>query len=342
MAHNDTKFEITPAVIDFGERIVALRQVTTAGCRRGHPFRVLGIVLLLAALAGLAWEAWFGSGLSAIKTGGSTRLWVAFVVAGLAIFAIVYQRRTLLIRLADGSKIRLNGGSNEFQERVVACIGEALEADAGSPFHAVVDMLAQSIETGAAAATSRSWQPATTDGVRSPAMTNGSANGKTDATRSLPHERMAGMPHGAARNGHAPPRDSLEARIDGANQGAMGGMPGRWSAPPSGAVAGMGAGEPMPRIVPQQAEQRPLREPSPPLRDMEMLLDFVRRSDVQHKAALLELLAVVEDYLKGGGTVREDAASHWLSFSGYVHQYLTSVEGLVPLTDRAGRPFATN
>ena len=98
----------------------------------------------------------------------------------------------------------------------------------------------------------------------------------------------------------------------------------------------------MPRIVPQQAEQRPLREPSPPLRDREMLLDFVRRSDVQHKAALLELLAVVEDYLKGGGTVREDAASHWLSFSGYVHQYLTSVEGLVPLTDRAGRPFATN
>ena len=78
------------------------------------------------------------------------------------------------------------------------------------------------------------------------------------------------------------------------------------------------------------------------MRDFQMLMDLVRRSELQHKTALLELLAVVEDYLKGGGTVQEDAVAHWRSFADYVHEYLTEIDGLAPLTDRVGRPFALN
>ena len=145
------------------------------------------------------------------------------------------------------------------------------------------------------------------------------ANGHADPARSLPHERPAGIPPGYVRNGHAPQ-----------------------DAPANSGAPGAAAGEAMPRIVPQQAGSRPVREPSNPLRDMEALVDFVRRSDVQHKTALIELLAVVEDYLKGGSTVRDDAVAHWQSFAGYAHQYLAAVDGLLPLTDRAGRPFAVH
>lgn len=326
MAKNEAKFQITAAVIEFGERVVAMRQVTFAACRRGYPFRWPGAVMLLVALAGIGWEAWLGNGLAALKSGGSSRLWAAFVLAGVAVFALVYQRRLLVIGLSDGSKIRLRGGSNEFQERVVACIGEALRTPLPAPFHATIDMQAQTIEAGrgpgAAVFTGEprvaTGPPAGAPRTRQPAAAP-LANGHADPARSLPHERPAGIPPGYVHNGHAP-----------------------HDAPANSGAPGAAAGEAMPRIVPQQAGSRPVREPSNPLRDMEALVDFVRRSDVQHKTALIELLAVVEDYLKGGSTVRDDAVAHWQSFAGYAHQYLAAVDGLLPLTDRAGRPFAVH
>jgi hypothetical protein len=70
--------------------------------------------------------------------------------------------------------------------------------------------------------------------------------------------------------------------------------------------------------------------------DLAALMEHVRRADVQHKEALLDLLRVVEDYYRGRAT-REDAVAHWRSFADYVVQYLSDVDGLIAYTERFGR-----
>ena len=363
-----SKFEITRQVINFGDRVVAVRHVTFAACRQGHPLRLPGAGLLMAALAGLGYEAVLGSGLSTLATGGSTKLWLAFVVAGVAIFGLVYQKRALVIGLDDGSKITLPAGGNDFLERVLGCIGGALEADGEAPFHVAIDLQAQTIESltveGLVVPGAEDYQPVPPVQIQTDAGTQvaagaqarrspvhaagGAANGLPLANhgRDLATHDRIGHPHNGydrsvpQRNGHATRSDGLSSR----NPPPDHGPPAGWVAPTSANVTSyagpVAVNDPAARGPAHQAELRPVREPSNPLRDMDMLLDFVRRSDIQHKAALLELLAVTEDYLKGGPTLREDASAHWLSFSGYVHQYLTSIDGLVALTDRAGRPFA--
>ena len=72
-------------------------------------------------------------------------------------------------------------------------------------------------------------------------------------------------------------------------------------------------------------------------RDLAQLIDFILRSEIQHKDTLLELLRVVEDHEMGGRTSREDALAHWKSFSDYVIQYLTGVDGLPVLTAQTAR-----
>ena len=66
------------------------------------------------------------------------------------------------------------------------------------------------------------------------------------------------------------------------------------------------------------------------------LMDLVRRADVQHKEALLDLLKVVEDHYRGRAS-REDAIAHWRSFADYVVQYLGDVDGLIAHSERFGR-----
>jgi hypothetical protein len=65
-------------------------------------------------------------------------------------------------------------------------------------------------------------------------------------------------------------------------------------------------------------------------------MEHVRRADVQHKEALLDLLRVVDDHYRGRAS-REDALAHWRSFADYVVQYLSDVDGLIAHTERFGR-----
>lgn len=76
--------------------------------------------------------------------------------------------------------------------------------------------------------------------------------------------------------------------------------------------------------------------PHAPGRDLATLIEFVARSDIQHRDTLIELLKVVEDHEAGGRTSREDARAHWQSFADYVGKYLGTVDGLPQLTERAG------
>lgn len=73
------------------------------------------------------------------------------------------------------------------------------------------------------------------------------------------------------------------------------------------------------------------------LDDIARLVAAVQSGDVPHKETLLTLLAVVEDYVKGGPTPREDAVAYWKSFSDYVFQYLSRLEPIPTLTRSTGR-----
>lgn len=345
MAPSDNTFEITARTIDFGDRVVAVPQLTFAASRKGRPFKMLGIVVIAVALAGIGYEAVLGAGLSALKSGGSTRIWATFVLAGLGIFGLVYQKRALVIGLSDGSKIHLNGGSSAFQQRVVGCIGAAMREERmrqedQAPYNVAVDMQAETIE-GA-----RETPPHAGTTARQHAPAQSRLPAQATAPRSIPqqgslppgaHPNEGMPPAGHYRNGHHAPLDTLEARL-----GARASPAHRTGPPVHGPIEVPRTGEAPGWSHASPTHARPAREPSNPIRDLEALTLFVRQSDIQHKAALLDLLTIVDDYLKGGGTVREDAVAHWQSFSGYVHQYLASVDGLVPLTDRAGRPFAVH
>ncbi len=358
MAESVTTFEINRDIIDFGDRIVAVRQIASAGCRRSHPVRLAGLGLMVFALAGLAYEAAMNDGMAALRTGGSTKLWLAFVLAGIAVFAIVYQRRALVIALADGSKIRLQGGTNDFQERVVACIGDAMKSSPDETFRVVVDLRAQTIGNFGLAGHEAASHP--TAAPRSPpsqtsAHTNTQPQARTidgadvsPTTRLRPHypgqQYPAQFPaSGESANGLA--HEPIKTRSPMPVPGTVSGWPTHTAIVPTDAAPvthgahSVGVSGPITPTDPHPA-LRPQRDASNPLRDMDTLIDFVRRSDIQHKSALLELLAVAQDYLQGGATVRDDAIAHWQSFSGYVHQYLVTVDGLLLLTERAGRPFA--
>lgn len=357
MADTAHRFEITPKVIDFGNRVVALGHVTSAGFGNGHPFRLLGIVLVLAALGLVGNEVMSGKALTAIRSGGSRMLWIACIAAGFGIFAIVLPRRQLVIALSDGAKIRFSGGRSEFLGDVVRHLRAAIEADQTKHPRIVVDLAAGTIEMAdAPAAAPPTDRHSTVPAAHAPGHATHVAPGHMVAATpgrmvALPHERTAPAERTQPpyRNGHANANGSgpahaaaeaLIARPFGATPGAplpqhygyapqqTYGMPGPGS---SSGPAAVGAGY-GPAAYPGSASQHPAH-------DLDAVMQIIHRSDLQHKAALLELLRVAEDHLRGGATRRDDAVAHWRSFADYVHQYLTGIDGLVTATDRAGRAF---
>lgn len=156
---------------------------------------------------------------------------------------------------------------------------------------------------------------------------------------------------------HALGRPGLGGPSSNGNVAAAGaGMPARQG--PTGPAAHAAGGRgPMPingaypgpasAHAPMPANQQPTFAAPPGMggrphapagnRDLAQLIDFILRSEIQHKDTLLELLRVVEDHEMGGRTSREDALAHWKSFSDYVIQYLTGVDGLPALTAQTAR-----
>lgn len=367
MTKSMQSFQITPKVIDFGARIVALAHVTSVQNRKCRPFLPAGIALLVASGVLIGWELIQAGSLTALAKTGSTRLWFAFVGAGLGIFAQVYQRRGLEIRLADGSRIDIPSNRDDFLQSVVTRIGEAMRAP-DTDLHYAVDVKAQTIQIHSAAETATSqvtdkfarpldlWpmpQVANTWPVPAAALPHDAAphNLPLRAGRSqtdlIPGEfghaelNGAAAPAASGRVSDSASKDARASRFEarplphtaptaqpatqpvrngnGASYGANGHAP----AMANGAAHGRAAGQPA----------------QPVMRDLDVLIDFVRRTELQHKDALLNLLTVVDDYAKGGATHQTDAIEHWQSFLSYVHQYLGDVDGLLPLTDRAGRRF---
>ncbi|HEX4893429.1 MAG TPA: hypothetical protein VFV47_09080 [Hyphomicrobiaceae bacterium] len=328
MSKSHASIEITAKTIDLGSSVVNVAHVTRAGIVVAHPLRLAGIVVVLLAAGVLAFDlVYLGTKLT-MPPKASLLLWSASGLAAMGTFMVAYATRKFVISLADGSKVVLASTDAQFSSAVTACIREAMEPDPSSPPHYRIDLAARTIApVGPGAGSARLPETAPAQGWSQSPASLPEASVRSSQVRlpeSPPSYNGTGYPQHAHDQGG--PEAALVRRMEAlqptnANGSPYlngGGVPSRTS-PRTGPSAG--------RPSVHDAANR----------DLEQLIQFVSRSGLQHKDALLDLLRVVEDHRKGGPTSRDDADAHWQSFSEYVFQYLTTYEGLPGLTERVGR-----
>ncbi|MFM9938489.1 MAG: DUF6232 family protein [Hyphomicrobiaceae bacterium] len=173
-------------------------------------------------------------------------------------------------------------------------------------------------------------------GGRMPPGASAGANGAMAPAGHGPAPHYGGPPRSAAMPMPygAPPSGSQSRGQFPVNGAAPGPREHMVAMPPTFAAPAVGPG-----IGPGSANGMGAPRPAMPSgnRELAQLIDFIVRSEIQHKDALLELLRVVEDHELGGRTSRDEALAHWQSFSEYVVQYLAGVDGLPLLTAQAAR-----
>jgi hypothetical protein len=362
MAEPQKKVDITARVIDLGDRVIQLTHVVSAGRTAVYPFRPAGIALFLFGLAAIGSEfALRGGGAMALSSGGSLSLWLGFGCLGVGIFLFLFARRLFIIRTADGARTVLPTESDEAGDDLLQRIRVAMEAAGGPRPALTAPATALPAADPVPAIAARSQTPISLPQASAP-MLRSPPSGEVPQT--MPAMRR-GEPYA---NGHAS-RGAYGGNIDTGSKGAggtdprtgprqapaqmspSGGMPSLETAPPgdwrsAAAPTGFGPLDPGPGTIgPGTVGREPMGLPSAVaatgLRDdahtdLLALIEHVRRADVQHKDALLDLLRVVDDYYRGQ-TNRDEAVAHWRSFADYVAQYLADVDGLSFHTDRFGR-----
>lgn len=133
MAEPQSKLEITPQVIDLGDKIIQLHHVVSAGRTAVHPFRLVGFGLIVIGLAMFGIELGLkGAAAFVLTGGGSLPLWLGFVAAGIGLFLSLYARRQLIIRTVDGVGTVLPAESDEAGAAIVLKIRQAMEAAAAA------------------------------------------------------------------------------------------------------------------------------------------------------------------------------------------------------------------
>jgi hypothetical protein len=347
MTEHQDRLEITPRVVDLGDRIIQLQHVVSVGRQALYPFRPLGALLILAGL-GLIGNEMVMRGLLAFKlqSGGSLPLWLGFGAAGIGLFLLLYARRVLMIRTSDGGRVELPTSTDEAAAAVILQIRQAMEESGHASIGRAVDQVTSALQGtgGSQPAVPWSGPPQQLPAVQTrPQLTSDGGVSQT-----VPIGRRGE----AYANGHAA-RGAF-----GAGGGHAEGIP---TGEPSAGAYRRAGGTPVSQqmqvtgggerralsaeAVPQTAGREPLALPSmmpsglardDGSQELMALIEHVRRADVQHKEALLDLLKVVEDSYRGRAS-REDAVAHWRSFADYVVQYLGNVDGLIAHTERFGR-----
>lgn len=357
MAEPQKKVDITARVIDLGDRVIQLSHVVSAGRTAVFPFRPAGVALFLFGLAAIGSEfALRGGSAMALSSGGSLSLWLGFGCLGVGIFLFLFARRLFIIRTADGARTVLPTDSDEAGDDLLQRIRGAMEAAGGQRPALTAPATALPAADPVPAIAARSQTPislpqASAPMLRSPppgespqtipAMRRGEPYANGHAVRGA---YGGNIDTGGKSAGGAEPRTS--PRQTPAQMPPSGGMPGL-EATPSGdwrsaaAPPGFGPLDPGNASVAREPMGLPAAAAATGLRDdahtdLLALIEHVRRADVQHKDALLDLLRVVDDYYRGQ-TNRDEAVAHWRSFADYVAQYLTDVDGLSFHTDRFGR-----
>ena len=366
MAEAHERLDITPRVIETGSHVIQLAHVTSAGFGTVHPFRPAGLALIALALASLGYTfVQGGAAAFALSNAGSPLLWVAFAAAGVGLFLSVFARRYLIVRTIDGARTTLPAGDDDASAVIIARIRTAMEtAEASatairdqtksleSAIEAPLAITTEPATPARAALPERTQKPATfpiatrTNPTLNPAQTQplghlrrpeGYVNGHDHAAQPADPFQLPADTHEQARH-HAPQQATTPAQ----SPAAIGYS--RQSSQTTPAAASMQheraaparTYEPQPAHAPQPT---PLPVPTPrddPAKDLHTLIEHVRRADLQHKEALLDLLRVVDDHYRGRAS-REDSQAHWRSFADYVVQYLSDVDGLLEATERFGR-----
>ena len=361
MASGLTRLEIRNGLLDFGSTFYKLDQVTSVQRGERRPYRWLGVALILAGLALVGGEALLNPTGFQLKSGGSVNIWAACGAGGVGMFSFIYAQRCVTISLAGGEKLTLGITNGEFAGRLVEELRRAIRLPAGTPHHIIADLEAFTLETDDS--DDLPGEPPVSVGHEAPVARPQAGLPPAMASPLQLPPQMAASPsewpaspgadamHPRGPNGHPalPPlnngihagmgerREPVEVRGLGPSLAALAMRPGQAQAGPAGGGFPMSAppmGHGPLADPPVRAQPAPSQQPG---RELAQLMDFVSRAQIQHKDALLDLLRVVDDYQSAGRGSREDAIAHWRSFSDYVSQYLTSVDGLPQLTERAGR-----
>ncbi len=351
MTEHQDKLDITPRVVDLGDRIIQMQHVVSVGRQALYPFRPFGILLVLTGL-GLIGNELAMRGVLAFKlqSGGSLPLWLGFGAAGIGLFLLLYARRVLMIRTSDGGRVELPSGSDEASAALILRIRHAMEELGSGSAGRVGSIATPALQASGGSQPAIAWSGAPAGLPQQ--LPQGQARPQLTADAGIPQTVPVGRRGEGYANGHA-----------GRGAFGIGGAPPEGlpiGDPSAGAYrraggaqisqqpAGLGVGERrMSGVEPiaQAAVREPLALPSmipaglardDGSHELMALMEHVRRADVQHKEALIDLLKVVEDHYRGRAS-REDAIAHWRSFADYVVQYLGDVDGLIAHTERFGR-----
>lgn len=359
MAEHQIRLEITPRVVDLGDRVIQLHHVVSVGRHSVHPLRPAGLVAMVVGLGLIGSEAAMkGAAAFALQAGGSLPLWIGFAALGTSLFLLLYVRRVLSIQTSDGRRAELAASSDEAATDLIQRIRHAMEA-AGTTAIAYRQSVPTSVGAGqgageAAAQPHRSVAPTGKPPQEATGPTLSSHASQVPAEQAGARTMPVGRAGAGYANGHAggkglggsatSPEGALIAdqalqayRRAGGSAASpkqheqQAAAPERRLAGPETTVPAMG-GDPL--SLPASLPTGFARDDG--AQDLHALMEHVRRADVQHKEALLDLLRVVEDHYRGRAS-REDALAHWRSFADYVVQYLGDVDGLIAHTERFGR-----
>ena len=292
-----TRMEITPEIIDLGDRVIQLSQVASVQAGTVHPWRsaaryplIAGVILLAAA-----------SARGGVGFDGLSLLGLAMLATALAMIFIGLSR--LVIATSDGDRVLIAGRDMAFLRLVLDRIRSAMTGtDPG--LHIAIDLTSSTIVAGDTSEPARASLPR----LQVPAQNDTSVDAPSRRTDPELPSSVNGA-HSAGRD------DAFSAPVD-----VFGG-------PPLGSFADRrrealgGAPLAMPSAAPPGAE-------SDPRAQILALVALIDDAEIAHKAQLHDLLDPVRDHLTGGRTRKNDARHHWKLFHDYAQQYLGAIDGL--------------
>lgn len=294
------RMEITPELIDMGDRVIQLGQVTSARVGNVHPWRHAARFPLIAAVILVAANVVRGG---VVVVDGLSAAALLGLLLALALF--LFRVRRLVIATSDGERVLIAGRDPAFLRLVLDRIRLAMEASDPS-FRCVIDLATLTIEAGESTDHGPAVLPtlrATPDEIAAPAAT---------------HRPEPELP--SALNGHAAShsRDTLVAPVDE-------------RAAPRSSFADHRLDALERGLRPVAAAPAP--EPSPQA-GIEAVIALIDRATLPHKCEIRALLDPVRDHLSGGRTGRTDARHNWKLFHDYARKYLTDVDGLTEACER--------
>ncbi len=329
-----SKVAISPDLIDLGSTVIAIHQITSVQLREQYPLRWPGLALVLAG-AGLGGFDVAGGVLPlSVQAGGSLRLWGAFLAIGMGLFGIIFARRLLLIRTADGAHHSLVSADAEELETTMAAIRTAM-LDGAARSRTPPDehrfdeprrtLRPMSGELLSKVASSNSAAPATSSRhpARSERSVTGESSGAGSVRSAVNGANGATLSPVAGRNAGSPTAQAMPSDRGSGEAGS------------TSARASNGSAAVTPSLRPAGHHLR-AAEAGAPRKDraaeIERLVSFIREAQVPHFDALVALLDVPKHHFLDGRFGREDAVAHWQSFRTYVFDYLSAIDGLPALT----------